>query len=1048
MTISMSLFLNGSVVTESSKEQAYTDTLKTPAVGIALFLSCTNVSVLLSGVQMRFNKANSGSSKGGNLFIFIGQVCNNVTLDDSLVANEEADKAGGGYIIMERPANETTNTSRCLNQVYVTSTNFSDNKGYFRSGAVYILFEKPNTCKYCPLEVVQFVNSNFKNNVLYTSRTDSGVAVHIHTFLTTGVLATQLYNTRVTFIQCTFVSNRLITQTPNDLEQFSGAATLYIVRQRASTTICNSSFEDNTITAISAIKSTILFKGDVLIRNNSGTNGGGLILCETSYLLLSRNTTVTFEGNTASKSGGGIYAEEQCLQSRPLCFYQVYDDNSNNTSILDTIHVVMINNTANYTGSQIFGGSMDYCYTMFHENEQIVFDKIFNDSKWQKSESDLSYIASNPRYICFCNEHNANCSITSVRQRVYPGQWFSVALVAVGQFKNPVPATIIANVTRRKPYHRTIKGQCKNITFRVYSEQPTENDIVIVAVLSDTGFSIQNNLRRIKISYRHCPLGTEIVNNSCHYNSKKENDYYYDPGRQVIVKTGDNWIGYYNAANHSKSGFIQFRPCPQWYCVPITYIAVNETYFDQDSQCNNRKGTLCGACKEPLTLAIASSKCVMCGNQPASYIPLIVFSTVAIVFTVLLLLIGCNVTVTDGTLNGLLFYASIININRELFFPTPETFTLIASVFAWLNLDIGVSACFYNGFDGFAQVLTNFFWPVFIWIILGILIYVSSKSRRIAKLVGKNIVKVLATLILIAYTKILQTEGAVFNCMTIHYPAWNSSIPRYHWLVDGNVSCWQGKHLILVVIGVMFGLATVCFTLTLLCIQPLQRYSHKRGLKWVAYLKPFIDAYTSPHIIKDRYRFWPGLLLLCRVFFSVLFFSLSRRHNNAYYMEAVAITSVSVLSLMNIFEGVYKYWWLKVLNSSFYINLTILSLLSFSIKMHKTKHSASRQQVYTEVSLYIAFCTMLLILLYHVIKRLKESGLLTYCFQKIQRTQCWQLIASPVDMRNRSRGIMYVRLPQDEDQDREMNEEFDGERVSDNELSQHDIALNVSVDTY
>ena len=89
VTISKSLFLNGSGVTERSKEQAYTDTLITPAVGIALFLSCTNVSVLLSGVQMRFNKANSGSSKGGNLFIFIGQVCNNVTLDDSLVANGE-----------------------------------------------------------------------------------------------------------------------------------------------------------------------------------------------------------------------------------------------------------------------------------------------------------------------------------------------------------------------------------------------------------------------------------------------------------------------------------------------------------------------------------------------------------------------------------------------------------------------------------------------------------------------------------------------------------------------------------------------------------------------------------------------------------------------------------------------------------------------------------------------------------------------------------------------------------------------------------------------
>ncbi len=104
------------------------------------------------------------------------------------------------------------------------------------------------------------------------------------------------------------------------------------------------------------------------ITNNTGLDGGGLVLCQSSYILFSPNTNVTFENNKAFLSGGGIYAENQCLQSEPLCFYQVHIANKSLTKhkkkqILDTIHVVMINNTAGYAGSQIFGGFMDKCYT-------------------------------------------------------------------------------------------------------------------------------------------------------------------------------------------------------------------------------------------------------------------------------------------------------------------------------------------------------------------------------------------------------------------------------------------------------------------------------------------------------------------------------------------------------------------------------------------------------------------------------------------------------------------------------------------------------------
>ena len=129
------------------------------------------------------------------------------------------------------------------------------------------------------------------------------------------------------------------------------------------------------------------------------------------------------------------------------------------------------------------------------------------------------------------------------------------------------------------------------------------------------------------------------------------------------------WIGYYNSSNHSKfkaeSGYITFGHCPLWYCNNKLALKVNETYFDQESQCNNRHGILCGACKKPKSLAIASIKCVTCENYQYNYLPLIIFGILAITIVVLFLMLCLNITITHGTISGLLFYVSIFSISRE-----------------------------------------------------------------------------------------------------------------------------------------------------------------------------------------------------------------------------------------------------------------------------------------------------------------------------------------------------------------------------------------------
>ena len=109
-----------------------------------------------------------------------------------------------------------------------------------------------------------------------------------------------------------------------------------------------------------------------------------------------------------------------------------------------------------------------------------------------------------------------------------------------------------------------------------------------------------------------------------------------------------------------------------------------------------------------------------------------------------------------GTLSGLVFYANNVGVNRTTFLPV-ESNSLLSVFIAWLNLDFGIETCFYNGMDAYSKTWLQFVFPVSIWVLVGVMILVSHFSRRFANLLGNNPVSVLATLILLSYTKILRT---------------------------------------------------------------------------------------------------------------------------------------------------------------------------------------------------------------------------------------------------------------------------------------------------
>ena len=127
----------------------------------------------------------------------------------------------------------------------------------------------------------------------------------------------------------------------------------------------------------------------------------------------------------------------------------------------------------------------------------------------------------------------------------------------------------------------------------------------------------------------------------------------------------------------------------------------------------------------------------------------------------------------------MIFYANVKAVNRSTFFPS-EGDNILTIFIAWLNLDLGIETCFYDGMDTYGQVWLQFVFPVYVWTLVGLIILASHVSQRLAKLFGINPISVLTTLFLLSYAKMLRMHH--YN----HYVLYYSRLSR--WLTGYSVA--------------------------------------------------------------------------------------------------------------------------------------------------------------------------------------------------------------------------------------------------------------------
>ncbi len=364
------------------------------------------------------------------------------------------------------------------------------------------------------------------------------------------------------------------------------------------------------------------------------------------------------------------------------------------------------------------------------------------------------------------------------------------------------------------------------------------------------------------------------------------------------------------------------------------------------------------------------------GAQTARYLAFLFFFAAAGVLLVAFLLL-LNLTVAVGTINGLIFYANIVAANEALIFPSnSNTYLDILRVFiAWINLDFGIESCFYDGMDTYVLVWLQYAFPLYLWVLIGLVFVGSHFLAKGSRILGSNPVAIFATLILLSYTKIVRTIIEAFSFASIETPLDNTKLV---WLYDGSVpflDVSDGRHLGLFIASLLILVFLfIPYTLLLLTSQWLQSKSNWKILSWVnkPKLTAFLDAYHAPY--KPRHRYWTGLLLIIR-FAVQLTAATSSLSDPTVNFLVIQIFVLLLQAWFSINGGIYTEWYLNVLEAFFLVNLGLLAASTHHINSDiaapglASSNNRRSQAAATSTLVTAALVTTIGIIVFHAYRR-------------------------------------------------------------------------------
>ena len=723
-------------------------------------------------------------------------------------------------------------------------------------------------------------------------------------------------------------------------------------------------FLNNHGSVIHAQESNVFLTGNHLFNNNTAMNGPAISLERYGLLYFIEGLNASFTNNRAYFSGGAIYVNSFLYR---MCGIQAAMNPSK-------MNALFVNNLGTMAGNSIFVSPINRCenngklYTSWANR----YKDYFHLSENNESNS-LLPLSTVPKYLKV--DYKKNDYFVPVPKsgiKFFPGKtiFFKIsAKDAMGmRVFSYINSEVCCNDKERRVWmqqsggNTALEGVDENLmNMSIHTTSPN-------AVSANLVLSIPNIFSRI-VYYQllPCPIGFALnpISGSCKCSDTVKKlsgtECSIDENTITIPNDTNPWMGII------KNQLVISKICPQSYCNTghkikstddeIMLLGVSGKLV---SYCmGNREGVLCGQCKENFSTVFGSNECKQCSNWWLFTILIYAIEGPIIVY----LLYTLKLTITAGTLNGMIFYAQVANAGLMEFLSQPyhkynwisKIYRFCQFVLSFLNLTLGYPLCFYNGMNQLWKMGISLIFPIYLLTMVVAIIVFSRYSTQLSNRTSHYSVQVLVTVVHLSFSKLILTLIDVFTPATVHTP-WGT---EYVWYWDGSVGFKDRPHYLLAAITVtIVGVFLIPYIMLLVLGKPLIRHSKRANF----YIRPIYEAIHAPYKEGKQYWFTARLLLLIIVYIVYVVFGT----NN--YVTLSLITSF-LLSSFTVGQALFRPFKSKALNI-----LDCWLMLNITLVYNTIWNDAfSMILVFNMIAVMTAVLTFGGIVTYHIATKLSRS---------------------------------------------------------------------------
>ena len=970
-----------------------------------------NNSILIA--NSRF--INNSAVWGGGLRILMNDNTfnNSVSVSDSdfienhsYITDSSRYTAGGGLDITVVTHNWNKiyqNRTRC--KIHVSDCRFNFNKALEGGALDFALARQGGLMGFDQLIEISVSNSSFKYN---QARLGSAVLVLDFTIFSTGLLPS------VDFYDCNFSSNHILNVHQDIPVHAAGLAAVFI--SRIATSFKDSViFFNNTGSALVVAGTQVNFTGSAaLFESNIATNGGAIALFGISSILIGPKSHMTFVDNYASLYGGAIYnhyVSDEYLESNDNCFLRYSEPYSDPTTW--DVQFNFSGNMAGNDGCSILSTSLYPCM----QGKLSDIDKVFhwNDSRWHyENQKCKNAIYTRPSSFTL-NNHSLSDSVVIP---FTPGHELKLPLWAFDELGHNVTDNTVysASILHGDSVAADVDPAYTYITsnYMRLTGTPGSNITVLLQTAGVRTVHVEVNMTILD-----CPPGFVKKADKCSHDSIEclnspakriscdcpNDDKNYRFLLRCLLKESvseihvNYWYGPVNISSGNLSVPYLMGMAPLRYrniTKDMKHILVGSSMrlprtMDElnDRLCGgaNRKGVLCGECKDGYAVAVNSPlyQCVPCNMNSTTagsfvknlfvyialtYVPIIVMFIMIIFF---------NIKLASSAAAGFLLYAQTVSSG---YFDTSgyniigtmdssqrvvrSTYTVVYGIFNLESFAIFLpSFCLSEEFTTLHVLCLDYFIAVFPLLVIAVIFLayrckfvkcrpvrastiarqqltinhehssatsllnlVSSRKSRHQKAPKNTLIHALMAFMLLSYTKFSLASIRTVVIDELFNSSGNTAAHRIYYA--GNLSFGDRDYLLPFGVIAVLVIVFIVFLPPLLLLGPLQfidRLTDKPRLGFLRRCWPTITIHTFLDTFqgyKPNRRFFAGLYLLFRLFM-FLTYSFSRDLNTQYaFQQVVILFFVMLVPLLRPYTNEF----FNYVDTLLFLNLGILNALS------------------------------------------------------------------------------------------------------------------------